>query len=174
MSHMAFFFCFIHPRVFVYRSRGNGWLPRLLFVLSTINLSIDRFRPAPSLVLLSGGGLVLRCHALPCLDRLENGFQQTPWLTRRGCGLDYDDDAIGDLLRDGAGVLPTGRNMHALDPVSAYVSTAVYRVCPSCYRDNRTTHRMPVASHLCTYLDTVRQVLGRVMSGGNTGRLRSM
>ena len=127
MSHMAFFFCFIHPRVFVYRSRGNGWLPRLLFVLSTINLSIDRFRPAPSLVLLSGGGLVLRCHALPCLDRLENGFQQTPWLTRRGCGLDYDDDAIGDLLRDGAGVLPTGRNMHALDPVSAYVSTAVYR-----------------------------------------------
>lgn len=25
---------------------------------------------------------------------------------------------LGDLLRDGAGVLPTGRNMHALDPVS--------------------------------------------------------
>ena len=37
----------------------------------------------------------------------------------------------GDLLRDGAGVLPTGRNMHALDPVSAgRAPTSPYRTAP--------------------------------------------
>ena len=36
---------------------------------------------------------------------------------RRALGGEYVlPEAGGDLLRDGAGVLPTGRNIHALDP----------------------------------------------------------
>lgn len=34
--------------------------------------------------------------------------------------------ASGDLLRDGAGVLPTGRNMHALDPVKMHTRARMY------------------------------------------------
>ena len=38
-------------------------------------------------------------------------------LSRRALGGEYVlPEAGGDLLRDGAGVLPTGRNIHALDP----------------------------------------------------------
>ncbi|MBW4683575.1 MAG: magnesium chelatase subunit H [Komarekiella atlantica HA4396-MV6] len=46
----------------------------------------------------------------------------------------------GDLLRDGAGVLPTGRNIHALDP---------YRMpSPAAYERGREIARKIIAQHL--------------------------
>ncbi|MBD2742872.1 magnesium chelatase subunit H [Coleofasciculus sp. FACHB-1120] len=60
----------------------------------------------------------------------------------------------GDLLRDGAGVLPTGRNIHALDP---------YRMpSPAAYERGREVARKIIAQHLKeqgSYPETVAVML---------------
>ena len=60
----------------------------------------------------------------------------------------------GDLLRDGPGVLPTGRNIHALDP---------YRMpSPAAYERGREIARKIIAQHLeenGTYPETVAVML---------------
>ncbi|MBC6418068.1 MAG: magnesium chelatase subunit H [Prochloron sp. SP5CPC1] len=60
----------------------------------------------------------------------------------------------GDLLRDGSGVLPTGRNIHALDP---------YRMpSPAAYERGREIARKIIAQHLeenGTYPETVAVML---------------
>lgn len=60
----------------------------------------------------------------------------------------------GDLLRDGAGVLPTGRNIHALDP---------YRMpSPAAYARGREIGEKIIAQHLAehkTYPETVAVML---------------
>jgi magnesium chelatase subunit H len=60
----------------------------------------------------------------------------------------------GDLLRDGAGVLPTGRNIHALDP---------YRMpSPAAFARGREVGRKVIAQHLAehgSYPETVAVML---------------
>ncbi len=60
----------------------------------------------------------------------------------------------GDLLRDGAGVLPTGRNIHALDP---------YRMpSPAAYERGRAIAQKLIAQHLqehMTYPETIAVML---------------
>ncbi|MBE9197497.1 magnesium chelatase subunit H [Nodularia sp. LEGE 06071] len=60
----------------------------------------------------------------------------------------------GDLLRDGAGVLPTGRNIHALDP---------YRMpSPAAFARGREVGQKVIAQHLAehgTYPETVAVML---------------
>ncbi|MBD6619297.1 magnesium chelatase subunit H [Komarekiella sp. 'clone 1'] len=60
----------------------------------------------------------------------------------------------GDLLRDGTGVLPTGRNIHALDP---------YRMpSPAAYERGREIAQKIIAQHLqehATYPETVAVML---------------
>lgn len=69
--------------------------------------------------------------------------QNTDELTNilRGLNGEYIPAAPGgDLLRDGAGVLPTGRNIHALDP---------YRMpSPAAYERGREIGRKIIAQHL--------------------------
>jgi magnesium chelatase subunit H len=69
--------------------------------------------------------------------------QNTDELTNllRGLNGEYIPAAPGgDLLRDGAGVLPTGRNIHALDP---------YRMpSPGAYERGREIARQIIAKHL--------------------------
>ncbi|GAA6622662.1 magnesium chelatase subunit H [Scytonema sp. NUACC26] len=69
--------------------------------------------------------------------------QTTDELTNllRGLNGEYIPPAPGgDLLRDGAGVLPTGRNIHALDP---------YRMpSPAAYERGREIGRKIIAQHL--------------------------
>ncbi|WP_017318044.1 magnesium chelatase subunit H [Mastigocladopsis repens] len=62
----------------------------------------------------------------------------------RGLNGEYIPPAPGgDLLRDGAGVLPTGRNIHALDP---------YRMpSPAAYERGREIGRKIIAQHLEEY-----------------------
>ena len=70
-------------------------------------------------------------------------MQTTDELTNlmRGLNGEYIPAAPGgDLLRDGAGVLPTGRNIHALDP---------YRMpSPAAYERGREIARNIIAQHL--------------------------
>ncbi|RUT05211.1 magnesium-chelatase subunit H [Dulcicalothrix desertica PCC 7102] len=70
-------------------------------------------------------------------------MQTTDELTNllRGLNGEYIPPAPGgDLLRDGAGVLPTGRNIHALDP---------YRMpSPAAYERGREIARKILAQHL--------------------------
>ncbi len=70
-------------------------------------------------------------------------MQNTDELTNllRGLNGEYIPAAPGgDLLRDGAGVLPTGRNIHALDP---------YRMpSPAAYERGREIARKIIAQHL--------------------------
>jgi magnesium chelatase subunit H len=78
--------------------------------------------------------------ALDICDRLS----QTPdELTNllRGLNGEYIPPAPGgDLLRDGPGVLPTGRNIHALDP---------YRMpSPAAYERGRAIGRQLIAQHV--------------------------
>ena len=47
---------------------------------------------------------------------LERNSEEIAGLLRALRGEWVPPEAGGDLLRDGAGVLPTGRNIHALDP----------------------------------------------------------
>jgi magnesium chelatase subunit H len=83
--------------------------------------------------------------------------QNTDELTNllRGLNGEYIPPAPGgDLLRDGAGVLPTGRNIHALDP---------YRMpSPAAYERGRTIAQKIIAQHLQehgTYPETVAVML---------------
>ncbi|MHC5932623.1 magnesium chelatase subunit H [Nostoc sp.] len=70
-------------------------------------------------------------------------MQSTDELTNllRGLNGEYIPPAPGgDLLRDGAGVLPTGRNIHALDP---------YRMpSPAAYQRGREIAQKIIAQHL--------------------------
>jgi len=70
-------------------------------------------------------------------------MQSTDELTNllRGLNGEYIPPAPGgDLLRDGAGVLPTGRNIHALDP---------YRMpSPAAYQRGREIAKKIIAQHL--------------------------
>ncbi|MBE9004805.1 magnesium chelatase subunit H [Fortiea sp. LEGE XX443] len=72
--------------------------------------------------------------------------QTTDELTNllRGLNGEYIPPAPGgDLLRDGAGVLPTGRNIHALDP---------YRMpSPAAYERGREIAQKIIAQHLQEY-----------------------
>ncbi|RCJ38971.1 magnesium chelatase subunit H [Nostoc punctiforme NIES-2108] len=73
-------------------------------------------------------------------------MQSTDELTNllRGLNGEYIPPAPGgDLLRDGAGVLPTGRNIHALDP---------YRMpSPAAYERGREIAQKIIAQHLEEY-----------------------
>ncbi|MEI1377320.1 magnesium chelatase subunit H [Nostoc sp. UHCC 0926] len=73
-------------------------------------------------------------------------MQSTDELTNllRGLNGEYIQPAPGgDLLRDGAGVLPTGRNIHALDP---------YRMpSPVAYERGREIAQKIIAQHLDEY-----------------------
>ena len=73
-------------------------------------------------------------------------MQSTDELTNllRGLNGEYIQPAPGgDLLRDGAGVLPTGRNIHALDP---------YRMpSPAAYERGREIAQKIIAPHLDEY-----------------------
>ncbi|MEH1802635.1 MAG: magnesium chelatase subunit H [Nostoc sp.] len=73
-------------------------------------------------------------------------MQSTDELTNllRGLNGEYISPAPGgDLLRDGAGVLPTGRNIHALDP---------YRMpSPAAYQRGREIGQKIIAQHLDEY-----------------------
>lgn len=73
-------------------------------------------------------------------------MQSTDELTNllRGLNGEYIPPAPGgDLLRDGAGVLPTGRNIHALDP---------YRMpSPAAYERGREIAQKIIAQHLAEY-----------------------
>ncbi|WP_445633222.1 magnesium chelatase subunit H [Nostoc sp. DSM 114161] len=73
-------------------------------------------------------------------------MQSTDELTNllRGLNGEYIPPAPGgDLLRDGVGVLPTGRNIHALDP---------YRMpSPGAYERGREIGRKIIAQHLEEY-----------------------
>jgi magnesium chelatase subunit H len=62
----------------------------------------------------------------------------------RGLNGEYIPPATGgDLLRDGVGVLPTGRNIHALDP---------YRMpSPAAYERGREIARKIISQHLAEY-----------------------
>ncbi|MEH2038293.1 magnesium chelatase subunit H [Nostoc sp.] len=85
-------------------------------------------------------------------EREEEGLirdllmQSTDELTNllRGLNGEYIPPAPGgDLLRDGAGVLPTGRNIHALDP---------YRMpSPAAYERGREIGQKIIAQHLEEY-----------------------
>lgn len=78
--------------------------------------------------------------ALQIRDRLaQTGEELTNLL--RGLNGEYIPPAPGgDLLRDGPGVLPTGRNIHALDP---------YRMpSPAAYERGRAIARQLIAQHL--------------------------
>ncbi|MBN3949142.1 MAG: magnesium chelatase subunit H [Nostoc sp. NMS7] len=84
-------------------------------------------------------------------------MQSTDELTNllRGLNGEYIPPAPGgDLLRDGAGVLPTGRNIHALDP---------YRMpSPAAYQRGREIAKKIIAQHLDeygTYPETVAVML---------------
>lgn len=84
-------------------------------------------------------------------------MQSTDELTNllRGLNGEYIQPAPGgDLLRDGAGVLPTGRNIHALDP---------YRMpSPAAYERGREIAQKIIAQHLDehgTYPETVAVML---------------
>ncbi len=84
-------------------------------------------------------------------------MQSTDELTNllRGLNGEYIPPAPGgDLLRDGAGVLPTGRNIHALDP---------YRMpSPAAYQRGREIAQKIIAQHLDeygTYPETVAVML---------------
>ncbi len=73
----------------------------------------------------------------------------------RGLNGEYIPPAPGgDLLRDGPGVLPTGRNIHALDP---------YRMpSPAAYERGREIGRKLIAQHVAeqgTYPETVAVML---------------
>jgi len=83
--------------------------------------------------------------------------QTTDELTNllRGLNGEYIPPAPGgDLLRDGPGVLPTGRNIHALDP---------YRMpSPAAYERGREIARKMIAQHLQeqgTYPETIAVML---------------
>ncbi|PSB21272.1 magnesium chelatase subunit H [Phormidesmis priestleyi ULC007] len=83
--------------------------------------------------------------------------QNTDELTNllRGLNGEYIPPAPGgDLLRDGAGVLPTGRNIHALDP---------YRMpSPAAYERGRAIAQQILTQHLqqhSTYPETVAVML---------------
>ena len=83
--------------------------------------------------------------------------QNTDELTNllRGLNGEYIPPAPGgDLLRDGPGVLPTGRNIHALDP---------YRMpSPAAYERGRDIGRKLIAQHLDehgTYPETIAVML---------------
>ncbi|MBW4631742.1 MAG: magnesium chelatase subunit H [Iphinoe sp. HA4291-MV1] len=84
-------------------------------------------------------------------------MQTTDELTNlmRGLNGEYIPPAPGgDLLRDGVGVLPTGRNIHALDP---------YRMpSPAAYERGREIGQKIIAQHLqenATYPETVAVML---------------
>ncbi|BAT53065.1 hydrogenobyrinic acid a,c-diamide cobaltochelatase [Nostoc sp. NIES-3756] len=84
-------------------------------------------------------------------------MQTTDELTNllRGLNGEYIPPAPGgDLLRDGAGVLPTGRNIHALDP---------YRMpSPAAYERGKEIAQKIIAQHLQehhTYPETVAVLL---------------
>ncbi|MBD2539938.1 magnesium chelatase subunit H [Coleofasciculus sp. FACHB-SPT36] len=84
---------------------------------------------------------------------LQNSDELTNLL--RGLNGEYIPPAPGgDLLRDGAGVLPTGRNIHALDP---------YRMpSPAAYERGREVARKIIAQHLKeqgSYPETVAVML---------------
>lgn len=92
--------------------------------------------------------------ALEICDRL---LQTPDELTNllRGLNGEYIPPAPGgDLLRDGPGVLPTGRNIHALDP---------YRMpSPAAYARGKAMGRNIIAQHLAekdTYPETVAVML---------------
>ncbi|MCZ0902311.1 cobaltochelatase subunit CobN, partial [Microcoleus sp. HI-ES] len=78
-------------------------------------------------------GLLVRDLLLQTTDELTNLL--------RGLNGEYILPAPGgDLLRDGAGVLPTGRNIHALDP---------YRMpSPAAYERGREIARKIIDKHL--------------------------
>ena len=89
-------------------------------------------------------------HREESLERLEEGLkirellmQTSDELTNllRGLNGEYIPPAPGgDLLRDGLGVLPTGRNIHALDP---------YRMpSPAAYERGREIGQKIIAQHL--------------------------
>ena len=84
---------------------------------------------------------------------MQTGEEMTNLL--RGLNGEYIPPAPGgDLLRDGPGVLPTGRNIHALDP---------YRMpSPAAYERGREIGKKIIAQHLeehGTYPETVAVLL---------------
>ena len=94
--------------------------------------------------------LQTREHREESLERLEEGLrirellmQTSDELTNllRGLNGEYIPPAPGgDLLRDGMGVLPTGRNIHALDP---------YRMpSPAAYERGREVAQKIIVQHL--------------------------
>lgn len=102
-------------------------------------------RPAARQKLLEG---------LEICDRLAQTSDELTNLIR-GLNGEYIPPAPGgDLLRDGPGVLPTGRNIHALDP---------YRMpSPAAYERGRQIARQLLAQHLeaaGTYPETIAVML---------------
>lgn len=103
----------------------------------------------------SANGLTDKVQQATLIRTLLN--QTTDELTNllRGLNGEYIPPAPGgDLLRDGPGVLPTGRNIHALDP---------YRMpSPAAYERGRKIGRKLIAQHLeehSTYPETVAVML---------------
>lgn len=105
------------------------------------------------LSLANGRGPILQ-EALQIRDLLQQNTDEITNLLR-GLNGEYIPPAPGgDLLRDGAGVLPTGRNIHALDP---------YRMpSPAAYERGRIMAQKILAQHLAEngdYPETVAVML---------------
>ncbi|ASC69257.1 Magnesium chelatase ChlH subunit [Halomicronema hongdechloris C2206] len=99
----------------------------------------------------------VRSHLRQALTICEGLAQTSDEITNllRGLNGEYIPPAPGgDLLRDGPGVLPTGRNIHALDP---------YRMpSPAAHARGRAIGRKLIAQHLAdqgTYPETVAVML---------------
>ncbi|NER80021.1 MAG: magnesium chelatase subunit H [Leptolyngbya sp. SIO1D8] len=96
---------------------------------------------------------------LEICDRLAQTSDELTNLLR-GLNGEYIPPAPGgDLLRDGPGVLPTGRNIHALDP---------YRMpSPAAYERGRLIARQTLAQHVEEY-DTYPETVAVMLWGLDT------
>jgi magnesium chelatase subunit H len=111
--------------------------------LSTLHKQFDLNDSVPRIT----EALQIRDLLLQCTDEMTNLL--------RGLNGEYISPAPGgDLLRDGPGVLPTGRNIHALDP---------YRMpSPAAYERGRAIARQLIAQHVQehqTYPETIAVML---------------
>jgi magnesium chelatase subunit H len=111
--------------------------------LSTLRKQFDLNDSVPRIT----EAVQIRDLLLQCTDEMTNLL--------RGLNGEYIPPAPGgDLLRDGPGVLPTGRNIHALDP---------YRIpSPAAYERGRAIAHQLIAQHLQehqTYPETIAVML---------------
>jgi magnesium chelatase subunit H len=111
--------------------------------LSTLHKQFDLSDSVPCIT----EAVQIRDLLLQCTDEMTNLL--------RGLNGEYIPPAPGgDLLRDGPGVLPTGRNIHALDP---------YRMpSPAAYERGRAIARQLIAQHWQehqTYPETIAVML---------------